>query len=102
MDANKDVTAATKPAAQLLAKLQMKDLITECHPRLQGTPTFHQGDRHGSKQIDTVAATPEIHAMAGRWLSIHQSPGNHLAAMVDIKWRVLLGEDVVKMVCPVA
>ena len=85
MDANEDATAATKPVAQLLTELQMKDLIAECHPCLWGTPTFHRGDRHGSKQMDTVAAAPEVHAMAGGWLSIHRSPGDRLAAVADIK-----------------
>ena len=102
MDANEDVTAENKPMAQLLTEPQMKDLIAECHPRPRGTPTFHRGDRHGSKQMDAVVATPETHATAGRWLSTHQSPGDHLVAMADVKWRVLLGEDMLKTVCPVA
>ena len=102
MDANEDVTTEIKLVAKLLADLQMKDLILERHPRLRGTPTFHRGDRHGSKQKDTFAAILEIHAMACGWLSIHCSPGNHLAAVVDVKWRVLLGDDVLKLVCPVA
>ena len=100
MDANEDVHDSSKPIAGIFADLGMKDIISSRHPHLKGTTTFHKGDRHGSKQIDIVCAAPEIYANSATWLSVHKSPGDHLAAVFDIRWRVLLGEDIMQIVKP--
>lgn len=100
MDANEDVHDSSKPIARMFEDLGMKDTTCSRHPKLKGTPTFHKGDQHGSKQIDTASTTPEIYANSAAWLSVHKSPGDHLATIFDTRWRVLLGKDILQTVKP--
>ena len=100
MDANEDINDAAQPMARLFHDLGMQDIMGKRHPHLRGVASFHKGTRHGSRQIDVIAATPEIYASSATWLAIHRSPGDHLAAVVDIKWQVLIGEELLQIARP--
>ena len=71
MDANEDVCAAAKPVAQLLADLQMKDLIAERHPRLRGTPSFTEAIVMGAnRQMHLLLLRTHTLQHAGGYLFI--------------------------------
>ena len=98
-DVNDDVIG-NNPTTRSSQELNMRDVVADRHPKLAGVPTFHDGKRSGTKQVDIIAATPEIWASSATWLSIHNSPGDHLSAIVEIKWKVLVGKEVLRIARP--
>ena len=98
MDGNEDSTQG--PLSRMLTKdrLQMREMIQERHSHLAKTGTYIRG----SKPIDSIWATPDIHIDQGSWLAFFKGPADHRLGMFDVPYDILLGEDVLKVVRPAA
>ncbi len=96
MDANDDVsTGAIRCLAEAVG---LRDAILNHHPDLP-PPATH---RDGSKTIDVILASPELQVLQAAFLAGDKSPGDHRWGLVDIKYEVLIGEDLIKVVRPQA
>ena len=79
-----------------MTELGPKDAIGSKHPNVP-QPATHQ---RGSRPIDGIFASPESQIERAGWLPPEESPGDHRAGCVDVKWTSLLGEDVLKVARP--
>ena len=101
IDANDDLDGHNR-FTTMMEDLDMREVVRAKHPDLPRIPTFKRGDRTGSNQIDGVFATSDIRIDTGTWLAFHKFIGDHRTAVIDIPWKVLLGEDMLKIVRPQA
>ena len=102
MDANQNVLKGR--LSNMLAEegIDMREAITGLHPDLPATATFKKGNRIGRNPIDGCWVTPEIELLRGTWLAFYKCPGDHQCAVADFNWRMLLGENKLKIVRPLA
>ena len=95
IDANENLDNG--PLICQLRKFHLRYLIRES-TKTKGHPT-HQT---GSHQIDGVYASSDIDCVGARFLPFCSGIGDHRAIVIDIPGQVLLGEQRLKIVRPVA
>ncbi len=69
--------------------------ILPCHklpPSSEGTGS------EGTQLSDAVYLTLDLLLEAGTWISKICSPGDHCSCIIEIQWKALVGEDMVKIV----
>ena len=96
VDANEDTSCGKLWQRLRQPDLDMHEGIQTKHPNLPKTPTF----RDGWVPIDGIFVTKDLPLETGTWLAVGKAPGDHRHAVVDIKWNILLGECVHKIVRP--
>ena len=77
--------------------LRMRDLVRE-RTRKNGPATWFKG----SSQVDGAFATPDLDCCAARFLPFWMRMGDHRAIAIDIPHQLLVGEQLLKVVCPEA
>jgi hypothetical protein len=104
IDANEDSTNGPFHALFTGPDLHMREAISHRHPdpRWPHTATYAKGDSLGKWPIDGAYVTPDIPVDAATWLQFIPSLGDHRFCVLDVNAQVLVGEDVLKIVCPQA
>ena len=83
-------------------KLGMREVAMAWHPDLPLMTMFWWGKQLGKVPINGCWATDDLPEMAAGWLVFHKCPGDHYYQMIDIDAKVLLGENLLWIVCPPA
>jgi hypothetical protein len=104
LDANEDMTSGGFHDMLTGNGLHMREAVLHGHPdpRWRTTATFKSGDRIGRHPIDGCFVTPNLPTEAATWLAFERCPGDHRFSILDFKTAVLVGENVLKVVCPAA
>jgi hypothetical protein len=63
---------------------------------------LQRGDRVGRHPIDAMYLTPGLPLEAGTWISKIRLPGTLCSCIIEIHWKVLVGEDMFKIAHPEA
>jgi hypothetical protein len=104
LDANEKIT--TGPYQEMLTGqgLHMHKAVSHRHPdpRWRTTATFKSGDRIGRHPIDGCFVTTDLLTEDATWLAFARCPGDHRFAIVDIKTDARVGDNILKVVRPVA
>ena len=96
LDANCDVQQGS--LRKIMDKLNLCDAVLSHHSNTPA-PATHQ---NGSVPIDAIFISDELPVVQASWLSWFNSLDNHRGGLVDIPWKVLVGEDVHWIVWPQA
>jgi hypothetical protein len=84
--------------------LHMHKAVSQRHPdpRWRTIATFKSGNWIGRHPIDSCFVTTDLPTEAATWLAFARCPGDHRFAIVDIKTDALVGDNILKVVRPVA
>ena len=82
--------------------LEMTEVVHSTHPKLLVPPTFQCGDHCGCHAVDRCYTTPDLQVLKAVWLAIFKCPGDHHIPIVDFKYKDMLGEHILKIICPQA
>ena len=75
---------------------------TNAQPGDVVTLTFMQGDRLGRVPVDRCWAMDDLPELRAGWLAVYKGCGDHRFPVVEFDSKVLLGEHVLRIVCPPA
>jgi hypothetical protein len=104
LDANEDMTSG--PYQEMLTGqgLHMREAVTHLHPDPQWrtTATFKSGNQISCHPIDGCFVTTDLPTEAATWLAFERCPGDHQFSILDIKTDVLVGDNILKVVRPIA
>jgi hypothetical protein len=104
IDANENTTNGPFHNMFVSPDLGMREAVVHRHPdpRWQHTATYHKGDSLGKFAIDGMYATPDRPFNVTSWLQFMPHLGNHHFKVLDINSEALMGDSLLKIVCPAA
>ena len=100
MDVNEDATTGRFQRMLRSHPLRMRSLHQDLHPDPKWK--FTATHKRGRRPIDGAWATPDIQADRSTWLSFTKSISDHRFWIVEIDTKILLGEDIKRIVRPQA
>ena len=99
---NEDSLKGNIDAMLGLDGLEMTEVVHSTHPELLVPPTFRCGNHCGCHAVDGCYATPDLRVLKAVWLAIFKCPGDHCIPIVNLEYKDMLGEHVLKIICPQA
>lgn len=104
IDSNENMLTGAFHTLFTSPEIGMREVVLTRHkdPRWAKTATFYKGQSMGKWPIDGAYATPDLPVDAATWLAFMPHLGDHRFAVIDIKAEVLVGREVLKIVCPQA
>ena len=102
LDANEDIRGGRIAQVFKQPDLELYEVSQKKHETLPYVPTYYQGEKGSAYQIDGIFTTPEIEISRVTWVPVDESPGDHRAGIVDLKWDTVAGEALQRVKRPKA